>query len=45
MQPWLTPPPLLSPQLVAGGEFFSLTRVERIDKVSDKLGIADPNLS
>jgi cytochrome c oxidase subunit 5b len=32
-------------QLVAGGEFFSLQRVEHVDKVSDKLGIADPNLS
>ena len=31
-------------QLVAGGEFFSLRRVERIDKVSDKLGLVDPNL-
>lgn len=31
-------------QLVAGGEFFTLSRVERIEKVSDKLGIQDPNL-
>ncbi|KIZ04532.1 cytochrome c oxidase subunit 4,13 kD [Monoraphidium neglectum] len=31
-------------QLVAGGEFFTLSRVEKIDKVGDKLGIADPNL-
>lgn len=32
-------------QLVAGGEFFTLTRVDRVDKVSDKLGIPDPNIS
>ncbi|KAI8474606.1 MAG: hypothetical protein J3K34DRAFT_407573 [Monoraphidium minutum] len=32
-------------QLVAGGEFFTLSRVERIEKVSDKLGIPDPHLS
>lgn len=32
-------------QLVAGGEFFTLQKVERIEKVSDKLGIPDPNIS
>ena len=31
-------------QLVAGGEFFTLARVERVEKVSDKLGLVDPNL-
>jgi hypothetical protein len=34
-----------APQLVAGGEFFTLQKVERIEKVSDKLGIPDPALS
>jgi hypothetical protein len=38
-------PPSPAPQLVAGGEFFTLTKVERIEKVSDKLGIPDPALS
>lgn len=32
-------------QLVAGGEFFTLQKVERIERVSDKLGLRDPALS